>query len=596
MSNRKSVPSSSIPASSPASRDVSSDHPTSESVTPRRSSRLNPRRPSDATAAPQPVVPATSFSPPPTTVSSLPALTSSLPASNPPTSDSSTHPQPKPSPSSAQTQPSSTSDNPEHPFTDPDRIAYYNFLTLDNDDSFPHTHPTFRKGYLYHRPIKSPLLTNRHWPNLEQTATGCPYLASPINPASLPFPTYLPTSIADASTHTLTSDCSAFHALFVFLSHFPDHSHASPPFRFPSGTRNQYFQSPLPPFSHADSADTVFTCHALLPAAHWIFPPETIRDFDDLNFRFLYNAIFKYSAYGYYLLHHHLPFSDLPLLIATYNFFNLMTPPPHVLLPYPFHTVYHYVNARLIGPLPFSFYFSPMVILSLLSDCPPMTSFSAPFALYIRIYLLPLRMLCDHFYISTHPLEVLLFLVDQPMIIPYCSYSTFLHAVGPSADPNRIPSSILHFHTFVSLLQFPVTPHSPRPQRLINIAEFLRAPDSPSNTPSDSPPPLAFSLFQSALDHSLTSSSSRFSSPLSPPWQTDLPHPPLALSHPTPETPLRRLLNPKRFALLKTKQLVLLVFLLLMIQSTTCLAPNKKIMHLARLVLLLPNKPGMSCK
>ena len=118
--------------------------------------------------------------------------------------------------------------------------------------------------------------------------------------------------------------------------------------------------------------------------------------------------LFKYVPYGFYLLAHHLPFADLPQLIAHYNFLNLTSSAPEVLLPYPFHTVYHYINANFIGPLPFGYFLSPLAIISLLSSAPSLTTFSPPLALYLRIYLLPLRLLCEYFYFGTHPFEVLL--------------------------------------------------------------------------------------------------------------------------------------------------------------------------------------------
>ena len=142
-----------------------------------------------------------------------------------------------------------------------------------------------------------------------------------------------------------------------------------------------------------------------------------------------------------------------------------------------------------------------MAIVSLFADTPSLQDYSAPLALYIRIYLLPLRLLCDYFFGASHPLEVLLFLIDNPTLIPYCSYPDFLSAVGPSAIPTHIPLPILQFHTFVSVLQFPAQPSSPSSDRLTNIVEYLSSSSSSLVlTPPATSHNLTFSLFQSTLD------------------------------------------------------------------------------------------------
>ena len=340
-------------------------------------------------------------------------------------------------------------------------------------------HPQFKRQFLLRRPTPQPPLHNLYWPNLNQTALDCPTLPSSINPLSLPFPTPLPTLTSDASQYTLTSDCTTFHAIFAFLSHFSDCFPGLIPLRFTEHSGLVQVAPPLPLSALDPSSDTVYHCRALLPASTWNFPPNSVRRSSAANFSFLMDDLFKFTPYSYYLLAHHLPFTTLPTLIAMYNFLHFKSYAPNVLLPYPFHTVYHYINANFIGPLPFGYFLSPLAIISLISTASAFSSFSPPFALYVRIYLLPLRLLCDYFYFGTHPFEVLFFLFDNPLVVPYCSYPAFLSAVGSTADPARIPPPLLRFHTFISILRFPVLPHPPPAHRLLNIVEYLQARVSP---------------------------------------------------------------------------------------------------------------------
>ena len=65
----------------------------------------------------------------------------------------------------------------------------------------------------------------------------------------------------------------------------------------------------------------------------------------------------------------------------------------------------------------------------------------------------------------------------------------------------RIPPPLLRFHTFISLLRFPVLPHPPPSHRLLNIVEYLQARVSPFLDPLADTQSLAISLFQSTVDN-----------------------------------------------------------------------------------------------
>ena len=195
--------------------------------------------------------------------------------------------------------------------------------------------------------------------------------------------------------------------------------------------------------------------------------------------------------------------------------------------PYPYHIPLLYsLNPRL-GPFPFAYYLTPIVITHLLS------SISAPHyqqqnpyvSQYIRLYVLPLRLLCDFFTYQMDPILTLLFLKQFHSLIPYITYQHFL--VFRSETPTSpLPRTLIELNHLVSSLPLPQKQaHLPPPLCVPYLTELTYTPEptplSPTPIPSgimaNPTPP------QNALQHTTNLYDSSRSTPPDPPTRLSEP-------------------------------------------------------------------------
>ena len=155
-----------------------------------------------------------------------------------------------------------------------------------------------------------------------------------------------------------------------------------------------------------------------------------------------------------YTLTHATTPTILPHLLHALNTFQIARPLPVIIPPYPFHVAFYHSHSHFHGPLPFAFYITPLLILQLLRDAYLSNPANLPLALYFRLYLLPLRLLCDYLTFAANPVHTLAFLFQYHERIPYFTYTTFAPLFYSTRQTTYDPK-VIQFYAFVASFRFP---------------------------------------------------------------------------------------------------------------------------------------------
>ena len=311
-----------------------------------------------------------------------------------------------------------------------------------------------------------PLFINRPYPHLRPVHSGnyflnttassyIPELSEPLPCFPLPLPDYTTrTSLTTPSDH-LRPNYSTAEAISYFVN---------PDYPFPANP--QHFDPPIPPqqlIKPLTLTTLQITSHPLYPSLALlppilsqstlpsIFPPPPS------NFLFLspppQRHYLEYALYSHLVetVYTHSSTHRYDELLDT-QLLSTLTPP------YPYHIPLLYSLDRRCGPLPFAFYLTPLAISHLIYTVPRShrNAKNPLVAHYTRLYILPLRFLCDLYTFLLDPILVLAHLFDIYPAIPYITYPDFC-TLCPTPFAPPLPPILVTLNQLVSSLPLPQT-------------------------------------------------------------------------------------------------------------------------------------------
>ena len=378
-----------------------------------------------------------------------------------------------------------------------------------NNRPYPHLHP-IRSGNYFLNTTASPYI---------------PELSEPLLCFPLPLPDYTTrTSLTNPADH-LRPTYSTAEAISYFVN--PN---------YPSPVNPQHFDPPISPqqlIKPLTLTAVLITSHppypslALLPprisqsTLPSLFPPPPS------NFLFLspppQRHYLDYALYSHLVetVSTHVPFFRYDELLDTQLLSTLTTP-------YPYHIPLLYSLDQRCGPLPFAFHLTPLSISHLLYTVPraDRNAKNPLVAHYTRLYILPLRLLCDLYTFLLDPILVLAHLSDIYSAIPYITYPRFC-TLCPTPFAAPLPPILVTLNQLVSSLPLPQTILSSDPQTFQQIrAKLTHVPASP--LPSPGHPPVSTMANPSnpnqTLHHTANLYDSSRSNPLDPPTRLSEPN------------------------------------------------------------------------
>ena len=327
--------------------------------------------------------------------------------------------------------------------------------TLFKDTTIPFAEAITQRPYPYLHAIRANTfhLNNTASPHLSERS-------QPLDLYPLPEPDYTTRNSTTTPADHLRPNYSTAEALAYFSAYWTpepiDLSDLSPPLLSHQLITN------ITPLDVQQSHNASPPTFALIPAILSPAPPDYPLPRLPPNFLFLQPTPQQnYLDYAFY----NTISPDNPHVPArTYLELNAYNPTITLRPPYPYYIPLLYsLNPRL-GPLPFAYYLTPISITQLLS------SISAPhyqqqnpyIPQYIRLYVLPLHLLCDLFTYQMDPILTLLFLKQFHSSIPYITYQQFLF-FRLETPTSPLPRTLIELNHLVSSLPLPQKASPPTP-------------------------------------------------------------------------------------------------------------------------------------
>ena len=355
-------------------------------------------------------------------------------------------------------------------------------------------------------------------------------LSKPLDLYPLPEPDYSTRNSTTTPADHLRPNYSTAEALAYFAAYWTPEP-LDPSDLYPSLSTHQIITN-VTHFdveqSHHASPPTL----ALIPALLCPVPPNHPLPPLPPNFLFLQPTPQQhYLDYAFYST----IFTDNPHFPArTYFELNPYNPTITLRPPYPYHIPLLYSFDSHLGPLPFAYYLTPISVTHLLSSISThhYQQQNPYVSQYIRLYVLPLRFLCDLFTYQMDPILTLLFLKQHHSSIPYITYQQFLLFKSQTPTP-PLPRTLIELNHLVSSLPLPQKQaHLPPPLLIPFLSELTVTPVPSPSSPNPTPSSIMANPTtpQNALQHTTNLYDSSRSTPPDPPTRLSEP----ASVHPRP--------------------------------------------------------------